>query len=151
MGDSTSAGEVQVRVGAQATSMAVHDAETRAREENSRLPFTRMDLAFIDLRDVVTVTEQDDVGVKRTFEPALLQRISKSGEPSRAVSALLLSIHHESLRGLITPLVSAPHLADNDHLGMQTRPKLKQLSSLSFSCSCHLLRQLTSSKGRFYF
>ena len=71
-------------------------------EENSRLPFTRMDLAFIDLRCVVTVNEKDDAGVKRTFEPALLQRISKSGEPSGAVSALLLSIHrYECLRGLI--------------------------------------------------
>lgn len=93
-------GEVEVRIGAKTTSMAVHDAETRAREENSRLPFTRMDLAFIDLRYVVTVTEQDDAGVKRTYERALLQGINgfaKAGELTAlmvSISATQHSTHH---------------------------------------------------------
>ena len=92
VGDSTSTGEVEVRIGAKTTSMAVHDAEARTREENSRLPFTRMDLAFIDLRYVVTVTEQDDAGVKRTYDRALLQGINgyaKAGE----LTALMVSMH----------------------------------------------------------
>ena len=81
-----------MRIGAQTTSTAVHDAEVRTREENSRLPFTRMDLAFIDLRYVVTVTEQDDAGVKRTYDRALLQGINgyaKAGE----LTALMVSTH----------------------------------------------------------
>lgn len=59
---------MEFRIGARASSMAVHDTETRASEESSRLPFTHMDLAFIDLRCVVTVTEKDDPDVKGTFE-----------------------------------------------------------------------------------
>ena len=95
VGDSTGAGEVEVRIGAKTTSMAVHDAEARTREENSRLPFTRMDLAFIDLRYVVTVTEQDDAGVKRTYDRALLQGINgyaKAGE----LTALMVSTHTQA-------------------------------------------------------
>ena len=93
LGDSgDSSGEMEVRVGAKTTSMAMHAAEAHQREEASRLPFTRMDLAFVDLRYTVVVTEQDDTGVKRTYDRALLQGINgyaKAGE----LTALMVSTH----------------------------------------------------------
>ena len=97
IGDSMSAGEVEGRIGAKTTSTAVHDAEARTREENHRLPFTRMDLDFIDLRYVVTVTEQDDANVKRTLERA------QHADASKAHSAQLF------LFQLQLPLAQAGH------------------------------------------
>lgn len=72
----TTGGMVRVRVGARSTSMreavTLHDVAA----ESTGLEFTRMDLTFASLRYTVMVTEQDDAGVERTYERALLTGIN---------------------------------------------------------------------------
>ena len=139
---------MEVRIGARTNSMAVHDAETRGREENSRAP---LHAHGPRIHRPALRGDRHREGRQAHLRAGAAPGNLAVGRASRAMSALVLSIHYESLRGLITPLVSAPHLADNDELGMQTRPKLKQLSCLSFSHSCHLLKRFTNSKGRSMF
>ena len=72
----TSGGMVRVRVGARSTSMREAITLHEVAAESTGLEFTRMDLTFSSLRYTVTVTEQDDAGVERTYERALLQDIN---------------------------------------------------------------------------
>ena len=75
---------VQARIGAKSTSAAAAIEDARVAAEANQLAFQRMDLAFVDLRYTVTVTEIDDAtGMPRTYERALLQGINgyaKAGE-----------------------------------------------------------------------
>jgi len=75
---------VEERIGAKTTSMIAESALAQQREDANNLSFTRMDLAFSDLRYSVTVKEIDEkTGKMGTRERTLLSGINgfaKAGE-----------------------------------------------------------------------
>jgi len=77
-------GAIEVRIGAKTTSMIAESALAQQREDANNLSFTRMDLAFSDLRYSVTVKEIDEkTGKMGTRERTLLSGINgfaKAGE-----------------------------------------------------------------------
>lgn len=77
-------GDFHVRIGAKTTSMLAEAALDQQREDANHLSFTRMDLAFSDLRYTVTVKELDErTGKMVTRERTLLDGINgfaKAGE-----------------------------------------------------------------------
>ena len=83
-GSPGSGGAIEVRIGAKTTSMLAESALAQQREDANNLSFTRMDLAFSDLRYSVTVKELDEkTGKMVTRERTLLNGINgfaKAGE-----------------------------------------------------------------------